>query len=386
MPANLPAEAKAKWFKVMNARTAEEKLEAIKEFLSSVPKHKGTEKLIMHARRQMATLRRDIELEKRRKKYKGKGFFVEKEGDIQLVLVGCSNSGKTFIFNKLTGAGLTSSETPLETRKPTPGIIKWSGIYLQLIDTPSLIPGASQGEFSASKVLALARNADALMLIIDLCGDVMNQARLLERELERAKIAIRASKVKVSIERRNSGGIVLKGRLIGGTLNDLVKLLRSYGIYDVFIKINGEATLDEVEEGLFKELTYKPAVIVATKSDICGDLSKLTALTNYFDEVPVFKYVPSNEELLKEQVVTFLLKSLNLIRIYTRNPKTGKVEERPLVLKRGAKVIDVAKAIHSRLYKNFKYSKVWSRRFKFSPQKVGKDFELEDGDIVEIVA
>ncbi len=40
MPANLPPEAKAKWLKVMEAKTPEEKLKALEEFLSAVPKHK----------------------------------------------------------------------------------------------------------------------------------------------------------------------------------------------------------------------------------------------------------------------------------------------------------------------------------------------------------
>ncbi|HDI75012.1 MAG TPA: TGS domain-containing protein, partial [Thermoprotei archaeon] len=54
--------------------------------------------------------------------------------------------------------------------------------------------------------------------------------------------------------------------------------------------------------------------------------------------------------------------------------------------KRGTKVIEIAKIIHSQLYRNFKYAKVWSTRFKFNPQKVGKDFVPEDNDIVEIVS
>lgn len=55
---NLPAEAKAKFAKYMDAKTPEEKLRALEEFLSSVPKHKGTENLVRWARRRMAELRR----------------------------------------------------------------------------------------------------------------------------------------------------------------------------------------------------------------------------------------------------------------------------------------------------------------------------------------
>ncbi|MEM1710149.1 MAG: GTP-binding protein, partial [Sulfolobales archaeon] len=43
MVTNLPAEAKAKWVKYSDAKTPEEKLKALQEFLSAIPKHKGTE-------------------------------------------------------------------------------------------------------------------------------------------------------------------------------------------------------------------------------------------------------------------------------------------------------------------------------------------------------
>ena len=46
MVTNLPAEAKAKWLKVMDAKTPEEKYQALQEFLKEVPKHKGTENLV----------------------------------------------------------------------------------------------------------------------------------------------------------------------------------------------------------------------------------------------------------------------------------------------------------------------------------------------------
>jgi len=46
--------------------------------------------------------------------------------------------------------------------------------------------------------------------------------------------------------------------------------------------------------------------------------------------------------------------------------------------------LDLAKRIHSDFYEHFSYAKVWSKRLRFSPQKVGGSFILEDGDTVEI--
>jgi len=64
MVTNLPAEAKVKWLRVMDAKTTDEKIRAIQDFLSSVPKHKGTENLVYWARRRLAELREETEKQK----------------------------------------------------------------------------------------------------------------------------------------------------------------------------------------------------------------------------------------------------------------------------------------------------------------------------------
>lgn len=49
------------------ARNPKEKLQLLQEFLSLVPKHKGTEKLRANVKTKMATLRKEIGEKKRRK-------------------------------------------------------------------------------------------------------------------------------------------------------------------------------------------------------------------------------------------------------------------------------------------------------------------------------
>lgn len=60
MPTNLPAEAKAKWVKYLEAKTTEEKIQALEEFLSAVPKHKGTENLVAWVRRSSRSLGKSL--------------------------------------------------------------------------------------------------------------------------------------------------------------------------------------------------------------------------------------------------------------------------------------------------------------------------------------
>jgi len=47
-------------------------------------------------------------------------------------------------------------------------------------------------------------------------------------------------------------------------------------------------------------------------------------------------------------------------------------------------VAEVARQIHSDLFRNFKYAKIWGVSAKYNGEKVGIDHMLMDRDIVEI--
>ncbi|MEN3057511.1 MAG: TGS domain-containing protein, partial [Candidatus Methanosuratincola petrocarbonis] len=78
-----------------------------------------------------------------------------------------------------------------------------------------------------------------------------------------------------------------------------------------------------------------------------------------------------------------IFRMLGIIRVYTKEVR-GEPAKKPIVMKQGAKVIDVAKVVHSHLYKNFKIARIWGPSAKYDAEKVGADHELADGDIVEI--
>ena len=389
MPANLPAEAKAKWAKVMEARTPSEKIKALEDFLSSVPKHKGTEKLVSQVRRQIAVLRRQIELEKKKKRGRRPGFFVEKEGDAQIVILGLTKSGKSTLLKKLTNAKVVVSDAPFQTKRPVPGMMIYKGVEFQLVEAPAVIEGASSGVGWGLQTLALARNADGLILLVDAQGDLRYQYNVLVGELERARIHIKKPRVLVKVERRSQGGVIVLGKLRNCTVRDVEKMLRSYRIYHALVRIDGEAELSDIEDSLFENVVYKPALFVINKIDAVTDKDALENFKKFLEdqglayiEISAKNGVNTSPEIIGGK----LFELLNLMRIYTRKPGRKEIAEKPVVVKKGATVLDIAKLIHSQLYKNFKYARVWSSRLKFSPQRVGADFVLEDGDIVEIVA
>jgi len=128
---NLPAEAKAKWLKYMEAKTTEEKIKALEEFLSAVPKHKGTENLVYWAKRRLAELKEEAELQKRKSRASGRGpqFIIEKEGAGQVLLVGDYELRRELMV-KLTGV------TQEPETAPVPGMTYYEDVPIQLVNPP----------------------------------------------------------------------------------------------------------------------------------------------------------------------------------------------------------------------------------------------------------
>ena len=400
MPANLPAEAKHKWSEVSSARTDQQKLQLLQEFLSLVPKHKGTGRLCAQVKRQMATLRKEIAEKKQRRVGKGgPKFFIEKEGAAQIVVLGMTNVGKSSLLASTTNAKAEVSSYSYTTRQPVPGIFQYEDIQFQIIEAPALMEGSAKGEACGLQTLALARNADGLILMADLSQNPTKQFSLILSELEKARILINKPLARVDIERKHAGAglkIITLGQLVNCTTNDVENLLKSYRIYAATVKIFGDATLGNIEDAIFENTIYRPAVVVANKADNPEAVKKLAELKKMVGEQIRVLSISCKTQTGLEFLGRELFESLNLIRIYTRDPSKKEPSKKPFILKRSAKILDLAKQIHSDFHKQFSYSKVWSkhsekgkstdmkRGLRYNGQKVGLKFPLEDGDIVEI--
>ena len=388
MPANLPAEAKHKWREVSQARRPEEKIEKLQEFLSLVPKHKGTENLRAQVKRKIAILRREI-AEKKRKKagVGGPKFFVEKEGDAQIVILGPTNVGRSSLLSLLTNAKVEISNYPYTTKEPTPGMFQYQDLQFQIVEAPALMGDFADGGAWGLKTLTAARNADGLILMIDLSRDLIEQFSLISRELEKARILTRKPKARVEIERKYMGAglkIIVLGRLLDCTSKDLEQLLKSYGIHDATVRIQGEATIDDVEDAIFEGTVYRPAIIIANKADVPNAARRIEQLKGLVGEETKILPVSCEAKSGLEKLGSAIFEMLDIIRVYTKEPNERFPSKKPFTVRKGSTILDLAKLIHSDFYKQFSYAKVWSRRLRFSPQKVGGAFTLEDGDTVEI--
>ncbi|MDT7860656.1 MAG: TGS domain-containing protein [Saccharolobus sp.] len=348
MVTNLPAEAKAKWLKVMDAKTPEEKLQALQEFLKEVPKHKGTENLVYWAKRRMAELREEIEIRKS-KKSGGFSLFVEKEGAGQAILIG-DILIRSQIMRKLTNVKQEFSDLPV------PGMVRYEDVQIQLVNPPRTLP--------LSKTIGLIRNADEVIIAVNSKEELISIRNILEEN----SILLKKPKGKVIIERTRYGmagiRIVNLGKLIDADEKTVRDYIESFGIKSAIVKIIGEVSIDDIEKSIFETVSYKPTIVVSQENI-------------YVEDLPIINL---NEI---EKLPKIMFDMLEVIRIYTKEPGEEPTKD-PLILKKGSTVLDVARKLHSSLAENFKYARVWGKSVRYQGQKVGPSHVLEDKDIVEI--
>ena len=322
MPANLTPDYMAADKKFKAATSPQDKLAALEEMLSAIPKHKGTEKMQADIKRRIAKLR--SETQKRRGAARGKPFYhVDREGAGQLALVGAPNSGKSALLRALSHAEPEVADYPFTTRAPLPGMMTYENIQIQLVDLPPIDAEQSEGW-----LYGVIRTADGVLLVVDLADDDL----LAETE-------------------------------------EVLRLLRGANI-----------ELGQRSDGPQQKRT----LTVATKLDAPGAGERLAIFREFSGDrlpvLPVSAEAGTGLDALREAAYEML----DVIRIYSKPPGKKTDFTAPFILKRGATVLDAAEAVHREFVEKLRYARLWNRAHQ--GQMVGRDHILEDGDILEIHA
>ena len=390
MPTNLPPEAKDKWAEVEAARHPKEKLRKMQEFLSVVPQHKGTLKLRGQVKKKMAVIRKDMEDKKRKGTGRSSGgpkLFIEKEGAAQIALLGVTNVGKSSLLTAVTNAKIEVSPNPYTTRESTPAIMNYLDVQFQIVEAPALMEGSADGRAWGLQTLGTARNADGLIIMVDLGKNPVGELKLVLEELQKSRILLSRPRGRVDIDRRHAGTslrILLAGKLVDCTMKEVEDLIRSYRISDAIVRISGEVALDDIEDSIFESTIYKPALVVANKLDLKSARTNLKRLESFVaGKMPIIAVSCEQKQGL-EKLGEKLFTTMNVMRIYTKEPSNREPSSKPFTLKKGATLQDLAKSIHGEFVKEFSFARVWAKRLTFSPQKVGLAFVLQDEDVVEI--
>lgn len=125
----------------------------------------------------------------------------------------------------------------------------------------------------------------------------------------------------------------------------------------------------------------KPGFLAATRSDE-ADRAALDGLRAAFPDLEVVPVSILDEHSLDAfRDATWRL--TGLLRVNLRS--NGSVDPEPVALRSGATVADVADSVHQQLGASFSAALVWGPSARFDGQRVGRDHQVADGDVVEIV-
>jgi hypothetical protein len=389
LPSNLPAEAKAKWDEVTLTKNPEERLRLMGEFLSLVPKHKGTERMCSQVKRQMAQLRDEIDKRKRQAKIGGgPSPFVQKAGAAQVAVIGPTNAGRSSLLRAVTNAQVEVTPYPFGTKQPVPGMLPYEDIQFQLVEIPPIVDGSSEGRADGFQNLSAVRNADGVIIVVDLKDDPAGNLIMIKGELDASRILTSKPEGEVEIQRRGIGRdiqFIWEGELDGCTREEVVALLNEFRIRSALVRIRGSVTIDNVEDAIFGNAVYRPTLVVANKADLGIDRRTVDQLRMAADPLDVLVISAEKTTNLAVTIGGELFKLLEIARIYTKEPGEEPARE-PVVVRRGITVGELARTIHNDFYRNFKYARIWGPSAKFPNEKVGLDRILEDGTIVQLYA
>ena len=155
MPINAGFEYAKAEEKYSKAQTDKEKLDALEEMLRTAPSHKGSEKFRGDIRLKIKKLK-DFIIKSKKKSSGKKGI---KKTDMQAVMIGLTNSGKSSILKAITNANPKIASYGFTTTKPEIGTLTYEGCNIQIIDMP---PIASEN-FNHG----IVNNADTLLIVIE---------------------------------------------------------------------------------------------------------------------------------------------------------------------------------------------------------------------------
>ncbi len=353
----------------------QERIKDIEEEMARTQVNKATEYHLGVLKAKLAKLRRELIAPKGAGG--GGGFDVRKSGDATVVLIGLPSVGKSTLLGKLTNKEARTAAYAFTTLKCIPGVMKYKGAKIQILDLPGIIEGAKDGKGRGREIISVARNSDLILILIE--ANHPEQKNTIETELRGFGIRINESSPHVVIKKLEKGGHTINStvRLTRINHNQIKAALNEYRIFNANIVLREDITIDQFIDVLEGNRAYIPALYVLTKSDLVADAQ----LKGTGHDIAIASEKGTNIQELKG----IIYRKLDLINIYTKRRGEDADLEEPMVVKRGITVSDVCRKLHRDLQNQFRYALVWGQSVKHQPQRVGLGHTLHNGDILRII-
>ncbi|KAL9654394.1 hypothetical protein ABK040_010421 [Willaertia magna] len=360
-----------------------EKIKDIENEMNKTQKNKATEYHIGLLKARLARLRSQlIENESSKGGGGGTGFEARKSGDARVALIGFPSVGKSTLMSKITKTESEAGAYEFTTLTCIPGVIEYNGSRIQLLDLPGIIEGAAEGKGRGRQVIATARTADLVLMMLDASkGEIHRQ--LLEKELESVGIRLNKPRPNIYYKPLKQGGLRYSTTVkqTKGLTEKLVgEILREHKIFNAEVVLRYDADIDDFIDMVEGNRQYIRCLNVYNKVDTIT-LEEVDKLARKDDAV----VISCNWDLNLDYLVEQIWEHLGLVRVYTKKKGRAPDFSEPVILREGSTVETICENIHKDMKKNFKYGIVWGRSAKHTPQRVGLNHELADEDVIQIV-
>lgn len=89
-----------------------------------------------------------------------------------------------------------------------PGVIRYKGAKIQLLDLPGIIEGAKDGKGRGRQVIAVGKTCGLILIVLDATKPLVHK-RIIERELEGFGIRLNKTAPNIIFRKKDSGGITI---------------------------------------------------------------------------------------------------------------------------------------------------------------------------------
>ena len=360
-----------------------EKIKAIQDEIHRTQLNKATEHHIGLLKAKIAKLKREQESDAIKKSSKkSDGFDVKRTGDATVVFIGLPSVGKSTLLNKLTGSKSAIGAFQFTTLTVVPGVLEHRGAKIQMLDLPGIIKGASSGKGLGRRILAVARSADIVLLVLDVFQPYHED--VLINELNNIGIRLNQKPPNIVIEKSTTGGIAVAQQVKLKKMSEklLKDILNVYGYTSARVVIREDIDSEQLVDFVTGNKTYAKAITILNKIDLVDEkFLKKAKKKIKSDEITVSADSDINIDKLRDRIYD----ELQFIRIYMR-PKGGETDfKEPLIIRKNSSVLDVCNKLHRKMRRDFRFGLIWGKSVKFGGQRVGLAHKLQDEDVLTII-
>ena len=133
---------------------------------------------------------------------------MQRSGDARVALIGFPSVGKSTLLSSITETKSLAAGYEFTTLTCIPGNLYYKGTRIQVLDLPGIIEGAARGMGRGKEVIAVARSADLVLMVLDAQKEGLQRHRdILEQELESVGMRLNKEPPDVTFVKK-AGGVV----------------------------------------------------------------------------------------------------------------------------------------------------------------------------------